>query len=44
VEAAQATARSNPEWRNQYFQLAIRRGWKIAKVAMARKLVIALYI
>jgi len=43
VEAAQVTARSIPEWRNKYFHLAMRRGRKIAKVAMARRLAIALY-
>src|ERR1700739_1024266 len=43
VEAAQVTARSNPEWRSKYFHLAMRRGRKIAKVAMARRLAIALY-
>ena len=43
VEAAQVTARSIPEWRSKYFQLAMRRGRKIAKVAMARRLAIALY-
>jgi transposase len=43
VEAAQVTARSNPEWRNKYFHLVMRRGRKIAKVAMARRLAIALY-
>jgi hypothetical protein len=43
VEAAQVSARSIPEWRNKYFHLAMRRGRKIAKVAMARRLAIALY-
>jgi len=37
VEAAQATVRSVPEWRSKYFHLALRRGRKIAKIAMARK-------
>ena len=36
VEAAQVTVRSLPEWRSKYFHLAMRRGRKIAKVAMAR--------
>jgi transposase len=36
VEAAQVTVRSIPEWRSKYFHLAMRRGRKIAKVAMAR--------
>ena len=40
VEAAQVTVRSLPEWRSKYFHLALRRGRKIAKVAMARKLAI----
>jgi transposase len=43
VEAAQVTARSIPEWRSTYFHLAMRRGRKVAKVAMARRLAIALY-
>ena len=43
VEAAQVSARSIPEWRNKYFHLAMRRGRKIAKVAMARKLAVRLY-
>jgi len=37
VEAAQDTVRSQPEWRSKFFHLALRRGRKIAKVAMARK-------
>ena len=43
VEAAQVTVRSMPEWRSKYFHLAMRRGRKIAKVAMARKLAVRLY-
>jgi transposase len=43
VEAAQVTARSLPEWRSQYVHLTMRRGRKIAKVAMARKLEVRLY-
>src|SRR4029077_995904 len=43
VEAAQATGRSLPEWRSKYFHLMKRRGRKIAKVAMARRLAIGLY-
>ena len=43
VEAAQVTVRSLPEWRSKYFHLAMRRGRKIAKVAMARRLAIRLY-
>jgi len=43
VEAAQATVRSDPRWRNQFFHLAMRRGRKIAKVAMARRLAVRLY-
>jgi len=35
--------RSLPEWRRQYFRLMMRRGRKIAKVAMARRLAIRLY-
>jgi transposase len=43
VEAAHVTVRSLPEWRSKYFHLAMRRGRKIAKVAMARKLAVGLY-
>jgi transposase len=43
VEAAQVTVRSIPQWRSKYFHLAMRRGRKIAKVAMARKLAVGLY-
>ena len=43
VEAAQVTVRSLPEWRNRYFHLMMRRGRKIAKVAMARRLAVSLY-
>ena len=43
VEAAQVTVRSDQEWRSKYFHLAMRRGRKIAKVAMARRLAIQMY-
>ena len=43
VEAAQVTVRSQAEWRSKFFHLAMRRGRKIAKVAMARKLAVHLY-
>ena len=43
VEAAQVTVRNDPRWRNQIFHLAMRRGRKIAKVAMARRLGVRLY-
>jgi transposase len=43
VEAAQVTVRSDPEWRSRFFHLAMRRGRKIAKVAMARRLAVRLY-
>ena len=43
VEAAQVTTRSLPEWRSHYVHLTMRRGRKIAKVAMARKLAVHLY-
>ena len=43
VEAVQVTVRSHPQWRNKFFHLAMRRGRKIAKVAMARKLAVHLY-
>ena len=43
VEAAQVTARCLPEWRSKYVHLTMRRGRKIAKVAMARRLAVRLY-
>jgi transposase len=43
VEAAQVTVRSQAQWRSKFFHLALRRGRKIAKVAMARKLAVHLY-
>jgi len=43
VEAAQVTARSLAEWRSKYVHLTMRRGRKIAKVAMARKLAVRMY-
>jgi transposase len=43
VEAAQVTVRSQAKWRSRFFHLALRRGRKIAKVAMARKLAVHLY-
>src|SRR6202040_2127626 len=43
VEAAQVTVRSQAQWRSKFFHLAMRRGRKIAKIAMARKLAVHLY-
>ena len=43
VEAAQAAARSDPEWRGRFLRLAMRRERRIAKVAMARKLAVRLF-
>src|SRR6202142_3738223 len=43
VEAAQVTVRVNPEWRRRFLHLAMRRGRKIAKVAMARRVAVGLY-
>jgi transposase len=43
VEAAQTVARCEPEWRQHYFHLALRRGRAIAKVALARKLAVRLF-
>src|ERR1700737_1143491 len=43
VEAAQAAARSNPDWRRQYLHLVLRRHKSIAKVAMGRRLGVRLY-
>jgi hypothetical protein len=37
------TARSLPEWRSKYNHLAVRRGRKIAKVAMARRLAVQMF-
>ncbi len=43
VEAAQVTVRSQRHWGSKFFHLAMRRGRKIAKIAMARKLAVHLY-
>jgi transposase len=43
VEAAQAAARCDAEWRRRYVHLAMRRQKSIAKVAMARRLAVRLY-
>jgi transposase len=43
VEAAQAAARVNPDWRRRYVHLAMRRHRSIAKVAMGRRMAIQLY-
>ena len=43
VEAAQVSRRTIPEWRGKYIHLTMRRGRKIAKVAMARKLAMRLF-
>jgi transposase len=43
VEAAQAAARINPDWRRRYIHLAMRRHKSIAKVAMGRRLAVRLY-
>jgi transposase len=43
VEAAQAVARINPDWRRRYIHLAMRRHKSIAKVAMGRRLAVRLY-
>ena len=43
VEAAQAAARCNPQWRRRYMHLAMRRHRSIAKVAMGRRLGVRLY-
>jgi transposase len=42
-EAAQVTVPSMPEWRGKYFHLAMRRGRKIAEVAIARRLAVQMY-
>ncbi len=43
VEAAQAAARINPDWRRRYLHLAMRRHKSIAKVALGRRLGVRLY-
>jgi transposase len=43
VEAAQATVRSDLEWRSRFLHLAMRRERRIAKIAMARRLAVRLY-
>jgi transposase len=43
VEAAQAAARSNANWRRRYVHLAMRRHRSIAKVALGRRLGVRLY-
>ncbi len=43
VEAGQAAARINPEWRRRYIHLAMRRQKSIAKVAMGRRMAVRLY-
>jgi transposase len=44
VEAAQTASRYDPRLRRAYRRLAFRKGMAVAKVAMARKLAIRLYI
>jgi transposase len=43
VEAAQAAARCNQDWRQKYWHLAMRREKSIAKVALGRQLAVRLY-
>ena len=43
VEAAQTAARLDPELRGDYVRLKFRRGARIAKVAIARKLAVRMY-
>jgi len=43
VEAAQTASRFDPELRRHYLRLKFRRGSAVAKVAIARKLVVRLY-
>src|SRR5713101_457072 len=43
VEAAQAAARINPDWRRRYVHLAVRRHRSIAKVALGRRMGVRLY-
>jgi transposase len=44
VEAAQSARRYDPELKQDYKRLAFRHGWAKARVAVARKLAIRLYI
>jgi transposase len=43
VEAAQAAARCNQDWRKKYWHLAMRREKSIAKVALGRQMAMRLY-
>jgi transposase len=43
VEAAQSAARHDPELRRFYLRLALRKGRGLAKVAVARKLLVKMY-
>lgn len=43
VEAGQTAARFDPELRRRYLRLKFRRGAKVAKVAVARRLAVRLY-
>ena len=43
VEAAQAAARCDADWRRRYVRLAVRRQRNIAKAGMARRLAVQLY-
>ena len=43
VEAAQAAARCDADWKRRYVRLAVRRQRNIAKVGMARRLAVRLY-
>ena len=42
-QSRQKQVRIEPEWRNRFFHLAMRRGRTVANVAMARKLAVGLY-
>ena len=43
MEAAQSAARHDPELRRCYGRLAMRKGKAVAKVAVARKLLVKMY-
>jgi hypothetical protein len=43
MRAGLVTVRSIPEWRSKFFPLTMRRGRKIAKVAIARRLAVRPY-
>jgi transposase len=43
VGATQVTVGCDQQWRNRYLHMALRRGSKLAKVAMAQRLAVRTY-